>query len=81
MTLTVGAVIIALFGKAAVTCPELFHRVAIFALLKVTKAPDANCEPVTIRLKSPLLAFTLLGESWLITGVVPGAGGVMEWEP
>ena len=51
------------------------------ALLKVTKAFEAKLAPLTVRLKLPLLAVTLLGESVLIVGTGLETGGIIDWDP
>jgi hypothetical protein len=66
---------------AAVTWVELVHVVDIFVLLKVTKAPELNFAPVTMRLNAGPPAVALLGESCEIVGVVPEVAGMVEWEP
>lgn len=82
VTCTVPEFMMALFGIEATACVELITIVVILLFgPKVTKAPEANLVPLTVRLNAPLLAATLLGESCEIVGVVPGAAGVIECEP
>ena len=79
MTGTVAAVAIAACGIMAVTSPELSCTVAIFVLLKVTKACVLKLLPSTFNGKAGPPAVALAGLKLVIVGATPGVA--MECEP
>src|SRR5262249_10280745 len=72
---------IALFGIVVVSLVALTQVVASAAPLKLMNAVEPNFVPSTSSTKAPLLAITLGGFKLVMVGMVPGAGGVLEFEP
>jgi len=79
VTGTVPAVATALAGIVALTCTVLSNVVVIAEPLKFTTAAELKFVPSTVSGNCELPAAVLGGLSWLIVGIVPGVGGVVDF--
>lgn len=78
VTGTVAELATAAAGMVATTWVEFIHCVLIVAPLKLTVAFELKFDPVTWSVNCELPAAVLGGFSWLMTGLVPAVGGVVD---